>query len=390
VTWDAAEAEAPPRIWNTALAMIAAVVMLLIYSAAWQLPLFGDKPDPAAAGLARTAYLPAYALAFLLILARPWNTARVAARQPFLLLLMGIVVASIAWSVAPNASIRHGFAAACTTIAGLALAAGFRWIDLSRLLGIVFAVLVVASYGVCLAAPSIAVVSETLPGGWRGLWMAPGTLGGLMALGCCVLSATALMDADLRKLWLAFAGLAAGLVLMSRSGAGLAALAVGLTALSFVWACRRGATRGATVVGVLLLVLFMLLAASTLLGKEAVVTGRTPLWATALSQIEQRPWLGYGYGASAGQSVRNAWIELWLGVGLFGLMAWGLFYLQALALAVIAAFRDSGALLAFPVLAAFTLVSLTESVAMADNDLRWVVFVAAAGKLAFSDRVWDG
>lgn len=380
MTWAAAEADEPPRALHTVLAMVAAIVMLLIYSAGWRLPLFGEKADLSTDGLLRAAFLPAYALGFLLILARPWNMVRATARQPFLIILTGVALASIAWSIDPGVSIRHGFAVTCTTISGLALAGRFRWVDLARALAIVFALLILASYIVCLAAP--------VRGAWRGLWLEADTLGGLMALGGCVLGAAALMDPDRRKLWLVFAGLAVGLVLMSRSGAGLAVLLLGLTALGFTWICERGTPLGAMVAGGLVLGLFVLLAASALLGKDGALSGRTQLWEAAMGQIEQRPWQGYGYGAVlAGQNVRNAWIELWIGVGLFGLMAWGLFYLQALALAVIAVFRDPGALLAFPFLVVFTLSSLTESIAMVDNDFRWVLFVALAAKLAFSDRL---
>jgi hypothetical protein len=69
-----------------------------------------------------------------------------------------------------------------------------------------------------------------------------------------------------------------------------------------------------------------------------------------------------------------------------GLIAWGLFYLQTMTLAVIAVFRDRGALLAFPFLVVYSLVSLTESIAVVYNDFRWVLFVAFAAKLAFPDR----
>ncbi len=124
-----------------------------------------------------------------------------------------------------------------------------------------------------------------------------------------------------------------------------------------------------------------------------------------MRQIEQRPWTGYGYAAvwdnksgwgpfawitkDAGfqaHHAHNSWIEQWLGLGIIGLAAWGLFYLQTLTLAIIAVFRERGALLAFPFLVVYTLVSLTESIAVVYNDFRWALFVAFAAKLAFSDR----
>jgi exopolysaccharide production protein ExoQ len=53
---------------------------------------------------------------------------------------------------------------------------------------------------------------------------------------------------------------------------------------------------------------------------------------------------------------------------------------------LVSVFRDRGALLAFPFLVVYSLVTLTESIAVVYNDFRWALFVAFAAKLAFSDR----
>ncbi|HWT51533.1 MAG TPA: O-antigen ligase [Caulobacter sp.] len=396
--------------------MAVAVLMLLIYSGGWQLPLFGEKADESASGILRVAFLPAYALSFPLMIGKPWNVVRAAIRQPFLIILMGIVAASITWSIQPDVSIRRGFAVACTTISGLALAARFRWVDLAKAFSITYCVLIIASYLVCIALPRIGIMTELFPGAWRGLWMEKNSLGGLMALGCCLLCATALMDPRRVGVWLGFAALSVGLVLLSQSKTSLASLMLGLMALGFVWLCQRGPAYGAAatwagVTGFVLLAAFIVLASDVffaILGKDATLTGRTQIWAAAMRQIEQRPWQGYGYAAvwsdKSGwgplawivhdakftpQHAHNSWLEQWIGIGLFGLMAWGLFYLQTMAVALIAVYRDRGAMLAFPFLVVFTLVSLTESIAVVYNDFRWVIFVALAAKLAFSDRALE-
>lgn len=153
-------AERPQAVSPSLLTVAVAVVMLLIFSAGWHLPLFGEKADEAASGLLRVAFLPAYGLAFLLIMGRPWNMVRVTVRQPFLIILMVVVVASISWSIQPDVSIRRGFAVGCTTLAGLALASRFRWAELARLFAITYCFLIVASYLVSLALPSIGVMTE--------------------------------------------------------------------------------------------------------------------------------------------------------------------------------------------------------------------------------------
>jgi len=391
----------------------AAVFLLLVYSRGWEMPVFGDKVDVSASGLMRVAYLPAYAAGFALIALDPRNLLRATLRQPFLIFLMTVVAGSVLWSIAPDVTTRRSFAVICTTLGGLVLASRFSWAQLAEVVAVTFAILILACFAVCLAVPSIGVMTELFPGAWRGLWMEKNALGGVMAFGFCILAGTALLNPQRARLWWGFAGLAVVLVLMSTSKTSLVSLMLGVGALGFVLAARRSPAAGAavtwtSVTGVILLAGFILVASDVffaILGKDATLTGRTKIWSAALHQIEERPWLGFGYAAvwddksgwgpfawiskEAGfqaQHAHNSWLEQWLGMGLLGLAAWGLFYIQTMTLAIIAVFRDRGALLVFPFLVVFTLVSLTESIAVGYNDFRWVLFVAFAAKLAFPDR----
>jgi len=395
---------------------VCAVVLLLIYSGGWELPLFGENAGASAGGFMRVAYLPAYAAGFALIALNPRNLIRTTLRQPFLILLTMIVAASTLWSIAPDVTSRRAFAVICTTLGGLALASRFRWAQLAEVVAATFVILIVASFFVCLLAPSIGVMTELFPGAWRGLWMEKNSLGGMMAFGFCILIATALLNPDRAKLWSVFAGLALILVLMSTSKTSLVSLLLGAGALIFVVVVRRGPAASAAmtwtgVTGAVLLAAFLLVASDvffSILGKDATLTGRTKIWSAAMRQIQEKPWIGYGYAAVWGdesgrgpfawiskeagfkaQHAHNAWLEQWLGMGILGLAAWGLFYLQTMALAIVAVFRDRGALLVFPFLVVYSLMSLTESIAVVYNDFRWALFVAFAAKLAFPDRELD-
>ena len=409
-----APAAAPARLTFAHIALFAlAVFALLLYSGGWELPLVGESATEAGSAILRVAYLPAYATGFALIALRPGATFRVLIRQPFLIVLLVVVVASMVWSVNPDQTARRCFALVCTTLGGVALAARFRWPQLAEVVGAAFAVLIIASFVVCLAVPRIGIMTELFPGAWRGLWREKNGLGGNMAFGFCILSAAALLNPRRAHLWWTFAGLALVLVLMSTSKTSLVSLVLGMGAIGFVLVARRSPAAGvaatwAGVTGVVLLAAFILFAADvffSILGKDATLTGRTKIWSAVMREIEDRPWLGYGYQAVWGdktgwgpfawisknagfqaQHAHNSWLEQWLGMGLVGLTAWGLFYLQTMTLAVIAVFRDRGALLAFPFLVVYSLVALTESIAVVYNDFRWVLFVAFAAKLAFPDR----
>jgi O-antigen ligase len=394
-----------------ALLALAAVGMLATYSQFFVFPVFGEGPRLAAAGgLIRNLYFPAYAAGLLLVALSPADTLRALARQPFLLLLMAIVVISMTWSIAPDQTARRAFAVYCTTLGGIALAVRYRWTELAELTAACFAGLAVLSLVICLAIPSIGVMSEIFPGAWRGMWAEKNAFGGNMALGFVVTVAAAALNPRRAKMWASFAMLMLGLVLMSTSKTSLVSLLLGLGGLMMVAFARRGPAAGVmtvwvTVLGVAMFAAVMLFAADLffgVLGKDATFTGRTKIWSAAMRQIAERPWTGYGYESvwtlegpwgplawivkDAGfkpQHAHNSWIEQWLGLGIGGLVAFGLMFLQTLVLTILAVFRHRGALLAAPLVIVYGLMTFTESVAVVYNDLRWVLFVAVAVKLAW-------
>jgi len=399
-------------LWDVAT-LGAAGFLFLIYSQFWVFPILGDAGDPSASGLVRAIFLPAYAAGVALMALSPGATLRATARQPFLIALMVVVGLSTLWSIAPDQTARRVFAVYCTTLGGIVIAARFTWARLSEVLAACFAALAVIAFLAGLLVPSIGVMHEIFPGAWRGVWPEKNALGGIMALGFAVLAAAGVLNPRRAPVWWTFAGLSLLMVVLSTSKTSLVSLLMGLGAMIFVGLVRRGpVTRLATVwlavVGVGLVAGVMLFAADAvfeILGKDATLTGRTKIWAAAMRQIELRPWTGYGYGVvwdvkdnwAPLHAIRkeadftpihahNSWIEQWLGLGVFGLAAFGLFYLQTLALGAVAVFREKGAYLAFPVLVIYTLMTLTESMAVTYNDFRWVLFVIVAVKLAWPDR----
>ncbi|HEX5377108.1 MAG TPA: O-antigen ligase [Phenylobacterium sp.] len=412
--WADATAQArPPVTLRRAATFAASVLIVLVFSQAWVFPLLGEKGDPSASGLVRMLFLPAYAAAFVLLALSPVRATLATLRQPFLLLLMLIVGASVLWSVAPDQTVRRTVAIYATTLGGVVLGARYRWAELAEVLGTAFAILAVIALAVSVAVPSIGVMHELFPGAWRGPWPEKNQLGGNMGLGFCILAAAALLNPGRARLWWPFAALALGLILMSTSKTSLVAVMLGMGGLVFIALVRRGPAMGVVttwlaVLGLVMLGGFALFASDLffeILGKDATLTGRTRIWAAIMRRIAERPWTGYGYGAvwnetgawgplawivkDAGfkpQHAHNAWLEQWLGLGLGGLIAFVLMYLQAAGTAVVAVYRHKGAYLALPFLIVYSLMSLTESVAVTYNDFRWVIFVAIAVKLAWPDR----
>lgn len=400
-------------VWTIG-AFCLAVLALLIYSQGWLTLLTGGNVgDTSKSGLIRNMFLPAYACGIVLLSMSPGATVAALARQPFLILLMTIVAVSLIWSAAPDQTMRRIVALYATTLTGVVLASRYRWAVLSEVMATTFLILGICCLLLIFGLPSIGKMTELFPGAWRGVWPEKNALGGNMALGFGLCAAAALLNPRRAWLWWGSAGLCLLLVLGSTSKTSLISLMLGSMTLGFVWLVRRGPASGvmatfAAVVGAMGIAAFLLFASDVflgLLGKDATLTGRTKIWAAVYHQIQHRPWTGYGYGATwdnesgrgalawitkeAGFRARhahNSWLEQWLALGYSGLAAWALFWAQTFGTAVIAAFRHKGAYLALPFLAVYTLTTLTESIAVVWNDLRWVIFVAIAVKLAWPDR----
>jgi exopolysaccharide production protein ExoQ len=399
-----------------ALLFAAAVAMLLIYSQGWLTLVQGDKGEAADSGLVRAMFFPAYGGAVVLLAAGPGLFVRALLKQPLLMLIVWIVAASAIWSINPDQTVRRAVALTLTTLSGVALAARWRWSILAEVVAASYALLAVASLVAALAFPSFGVMHELFPGAWRGLWVEKNALGNIMTIGFVVCTAAGALEPRRAKLWWPAAGLCALLVLASTSKTSLLACLLGGCGLLLVAIMRRGpvgrvvGTYGA--VTALLLIAGLALVASNLvlaaLGKDATLTGRTLIWTAVMRRIQDRPWLGYGYGAvwsdpspwtplawiikqagfRPGHS-HNSWLQQWLDLGALGLGAWALYFAETCTRAVIALYRSPGAFLAIPFLLVFAMTSLTESIAVSFNDGRWVLFVAIAVKLALGDEAPD-
>lgn len=410
--WSAAAAEPRPRALDI-VAFGLSVLMLLTYSEAWVSPLIGDAVDAQSSALVRTLYFPAYAAGLFLIALRPRDSMMGLVRQPFLALLLVIAGASTVWSVAPDQTLRREVALVFTTLGGVVLGARWRWPTLIEVVATAFAVLALVSLFAGAFMPSLGRMQDLFPGSWRGLWAEKNTFGGMMVFALLAFAAAALLRPKRAILWWGMATLSVALILLSTSKTSLVALVLGVAALGFVLLVRRGgaiavvATYLAVIggAGLAIAIVFAPEAFLNVLGKDATLTGRTKIWAAVIRLIQQQPWLGYGYGAVwsdqtgrgplawiiklAGykpEHAHNGWLEQWLGMGFFGLGAWTLCYLMSLLQSLWAVFVRRGAVFAFPFMVVYSLMILTESIAVAYNDLRWVLFVIVATRLATPDH----
>jgi exopolysaccharide production protein ExoQ len=146
-----------------------------------------------------------------------------------------------------------------------------------------------------------------------------------------------------------------------------------------------------------------------LIGRDATLSGRTGIWGQTWRFIQERPALGWGYAAFwrgiEGESFKvvaalrfivfhahNGFLEIWLELGLLGLILFVLSYLRAwrkLWPVLRSGDPGRGAWMVF-VLVLIALYDFDENTLLTFNGLGWVLYVATLANievLGAEDRV---
>lgn len=407
-----ASAEPRPTALD-ALAFASGVLLILIYSQGWLGPIMGYGASTTEGPLIRLIYFPAYLAGLVLVGGAPSRTLLGFLKSPLLVVLLALVASSWFWSVDPSATVRRLVALTFTCLGGVALAARFRWSTLAEVVATAFAVLAVLSLLIALLKPEWGLMSRNFPGAWRGLWLEKNNLGGNMTVGFAFCVAAAILAPQRRMMWVGFAALCVALVAASTSKTSLVVLALTIGCMGFIWLVRKGPAAGVAggwlgLVGVMLIAAIWLFAADAVfdfLGKDATLTGRTEIWEGINRVMVGHEWTGYGYGSVwddassftplswithyAGfraNHAHNGWMEIWLNIGVIGVVAFGFWFIEVWFRTLWTTFAGGDAAwVALPFIAAYSIAMLTESITLTWHDMRWVLFVAVAVKLALGE-----
>lgn len=314
----------------------------------------------------------------LIVATRPsWTWRRVPKSTIAFLLIASL---SIAWSFYPGASALGVIATLVTTLVAVALVVCLPWPRLVRALGGAIKWLLALSLAfelwiaVFVRGPLLPnfpdfEVSGELPKAFywsRGLLFSGGPIEGIVAnrnllgmvalLGLIVFSA-ALAGRSVRKAqgigWIVVALV---VLALTRSATVFLVGVVVLVAFAFVmWARRVGPSRRRgvywTAAGVLAASVALLLvfwnSLLELFGKSEDLTGRFDIWSAVAALASERPWFGWGWVSYwppweepfAGLAVRkgveylqahNAWLDVWLQLGILGIIAFASIVVGAL------------------------------------------------------------
>lgn len=345
-----------------------------------------------------------YIITLFLVFLRWKKFIRVVTERKLLLVLIGIALASVFWSVSPELTLRRSFALVGTTLFGFYLATRYSLKEQFRLLTWALGIAMVLSVLLALLLPSYGIhQGGDFPGSWKGIYTHKNTLGFNMGFSVCVFALLAFWGGKYRLLgWVGFI-LAAILLLLSTSKTPLLCALTVLALLPLYSILRWRYTLSffffaiAVMINVIFSTLLLNNAESILgaFGRDLTLTGRTQLWTVVVGMIQKRPWLGYGYTAFwlgwEGESQHvwtaitwhpdyshNGYLELALQLGLLGIVVFGIDFLFCFIRALTVAGVSKTAAEMFPLafLTFFLPFSISESIILKQNSIFWVLYVS--------------
>lgn len=317
---------APPRPWarddaHSALVgamMWVLIVLMIVPEGLDYQALLTGATAPTGGLVSRVLWLAVLALSLWIILQRQALAGLlVRTLNPFLLVLVVLALASLAWSIDTGLTARRLLRMGTIVLACVAFVLmGWHARRYQNVVRPIVTLMLLGSLAFGLAYPQFAIhdqASPELAGAWRGLANHKNGLGALACLGL-ILWVHAGLTREV-KWFAALSGsaIAAACLVLSRSSTSMATAVLVLAVLLLTLRSGRSLRPYlpiliAVLAGLLMLYAFSLLGLipgrsiltapiSVLSAKDGTLTGRTEIWWILAEHISLRPLLGSGYGA---------------------------------------------------------------------------------------------
>ena len=349
-----------------------------------------------------------YLFTTLFIVMRWKRFIRVVITERFVWLLIGIALISVFWSDFPMLTLRRCIALIGTTLFGVYLAVRFDSRELLRLLAWTMGTAAFLSFVFALALPNYGVARAYSADEWRGVYLHKQILGRTMSLSTLVFFLLGKNERNYR--WIARVGFAmsGALILLSTSRTSMVVTPFLLIILPIYGILRW---RKYTLMGAcLILAAFIgLVVASwifmnlemvlTILGRDITLTGRLLLWISVFEKILSRPFIGYGFSGfwvsweseaadvwidiepfigSVVMTAHNGFLDLWLQLGLLGLLVFAILFLKSFlrALRWVRFTKTADGLWPVAYMTFMFLTNMVQSFFFGPNNIYWVLFVA--------------
>jgi exopolysaccharide production protein ExoQ len=352
-----------------------------------------------------------YSMLLLMVVLCWRSMERVGKYNQLFLVLTLLPVVSALWSHVPEFSFRRGLGVAMTSAVGMYLGNRFSLKQMVNVL--TFALL--AGIGLCLIA-TIIVPEKTIHydavvyGDWRGLFIHKNMFGRFIALTITVLALQCPRNIALKMIrWYLIFGCFCLLYYVHSATAIL--VSVAMVAITRLIPIVRFRSNAFLITGMgLVLALSVggvwaseqLGSIAALLGRDTSLTGRTGLWGLAFDAAMKRPLLGHGTegfwqqgrdGPASGIMTALNWVvphahngllEIFIELGLLGVVLSLAVYALAMARAVKLTRQDTSPYGAWPVcyLIFVVLYNITESTFMRRGSMFWMLLGAVTMQLA--------
>jgi O-antigen ligase len=369
-----------------------------------------DKEVP----IARFAWFPIYALVLLLSLPKLAQVFRMAAFSPLIILCVLYAGVSMLWSIDPGVTLRRAIALLLTTYIGLTFAAYFTWARMVQIIALGFLIIAFLCFAIVFTDPARGIMSEIHPGAWRGVFVEKNQLGGMMTKGFIVAMCAFALRPKRWWIYVPTGLLCFALVLLSTSKTSLLISLLSIMLFLFLKLYRTNPFMRiplilALVAGISGFAILMVAIPEEmfgLIGKDPTFTGRTDIWNLLSQAIQEKFWLGYGFGVYwqdplgpsyivrqvlewGVPSAHNGWVEIWLscGVGIVAIFAVHCLLTLGFSLNSI---KRGGRETYFVVLMLIAYIgfSMSESAILQQNSLSWILFVATSAKLFSGERAF--
>jgi O-antigen ligase len=321
-----------------------------------------------------------------------------------------LIYFSIYWSQVADITFRRAVAITLTQIFGIYVGCTFSWKNILKIMQISFALSSILSLIFIIFLPGISI-DPTFGDSFRGVYLHKNSLGIFMAVSTLIWIFSlygSLVDKNKKStiINLTFLSLSLCLLLLSRSKTSFLVMLVTLIAVTLVksiFSKKYGLTVF-SIISFTLLIFISFIGKNfevilALLGKDATLTGRIPLWKMVWECFLEKPFFGFGYSGfwSIPQSgsyyisevlfdspnAHNGYIDILINIGIFGILFF-LYSLQKnifLSIELIHSKRNYLSLIPFALFTFFTIYNITESFLLVQNSFTWIIFVAMAYKL---------
>jgi exopolysaccharide production protein ExoQ len=367
--------------------------------------------DPQGSPLMKVLWAGVYLVVLCGLIPRLRQVGSLLASNKCFVLFLLLTIISIRWSVDTNATLQKSIPLLLSALIGLDFARRYTIGEQLRLIWMVLALVMVLGVIAQVCFPGFVPDTDLdADGAWNGIVTNKNTWARLIVLtGLAILS----RPRPSRRSSLVVAVLMAmviALLVASRSAGGLLIMIVAIL-LSFGFKALRWprprlllltTVMAVAAIGTVSYVLQHPDETAGMLGKDASMTGRVPIWRESLRFVGKSPILGYGYSAFWSQNSRpgrlireathwdtlphahNGYIDLMLQLGGVGLALYFAAYLIAMTRAVLLVRRNTERELTWPLafLCVVFLYQLNEASIVSPNQLIWILYSSVLFSLA--------